>query len=78
MSIVTRKSAREIDLMRHAGAIVAEVLALVESELRPGVTTAHLDELGVSHEGVKDIGAGHILEFRDPDNIALELYAAKA
>ena len=45
MSIVTRKSAREIDLMRHAGAIVAEVLALVESELRPGVTTAHLDEL---------------------------------
>ncbi len=39
---------------------------------------AHLDELGVSHEGVKDIGAGHILEFRDPDNIALELYAAKA
>jgi len=37
-----------------------------------------LDEKGVAHGGVKDIGAGHILEFRDPDNIALELFAPKA
>ncbi|MBC8090451.1 MAG: VOC family protein [Pseudonocardia sp.] len=36
---------------------------------------AELDKLGVTHEGVKDIGAGYILEFRDPDNIALELNA---
>jgi glyoxylase I family protein len=36
---------------------------------------ALLDDLGVAHEGVKDIGAGSILEFRDPDNIALELMA---
>jgi glyoxylase I family protein len=36
---------------------------------------AALDGLGVKHEGVKDIGAGYILEFRDPDNIALELMA---
>lgn len=34
-----------------------------------------LDDLGVAHGGVKDIGAGFILEFRDPDNIALELFA---
>jgi glyoxylase I family protein len=34
-----------------------------------------LDERGVAHDGIKDIGAGYILEFRDPDNIALELYA---
>ena len=38
--MVTRKSKREIELMRRAGRIVAEVLALVEGELRPGVTTA--------------------------------------
>jgi len=37
-----------------------------------------LDGRGVGHGGVKDIGAGHILEFRDPDGIALELFAAKA
>ncbi len=35
-----------------------------------------LDELGVPREQIKDIGPGFILEFRDPDNIALELFAA--
>ena len=35
----------------------------------------HLDALGIPHEGVKDIGQGYILEFRDPDNVALELLA---
>ena len=37
----------------------------------------HLDGLGVAHEPVKDIGHGYILEFRDPDFIALELMAPK-
>ncbi|MDQ0733866.1 VOC family protein [Arthrobacter agilis] len=37
-----------------------------------------LEERGTQHAGVKDIGAGYILEFRDPDNIALELFAPKA
>ena len=39
--------------------------------------TAHLDDLGIDHEPVKDIGPSYILEFRDPDNIALELTAPK-
>ncbi|HEY3165344.1 MAG TPA: type I methionyl aminopeptidase [Candidatus Limnocylindrales bacterium] len=47
--MVTRKSRREIEKMRVAGRIVAEVLALVESELRPGVSTAHLDRLAERH-----------------------------
>jgi catechol 2,3-dioxygenase-like lactoylglutathione lyase family enzyme len=38
---------------------------------------AHLDDLGVAHEPIKDIGVMYILEFRDPDNIALELTAPK-
>ncbi|OBA63364.1 glyoxalase [Mycobacterium sp. 1100029.7] len=38
---------------------------------------AHLDDVGVAHEPVKDIGPSFILEFRDPDNIALELTAPK-
>ena len=38
---------------------------------------AHLDDLGIAHEPIKDIGISHILEFRDPDNIALELIALK-
>ncbi len=42
---VPRRTRQEIDLMRRAGRIVADVLALMEEELHPGVTTAHLDTL---------------------------------
>ena len=47
----------------------------VESRIELEEAAQHLDDLGIEHEGVKDIGAGLILEFRDPDNIALELFA---
>jgi len=46
---VSLKSPAEVDGMRRAGRVVAEVLALVESELRPGVSTAHLDALAEAH-----------------------------
>jgi methionyl aminopeptidase len=49
MRVVTRKSRREIETMRRAGRLVAEVLALVESALRPGVTAAELDALAERH-----------------------------
>jgi glyoxylase I family protein len=39
---------------------------------------ARLDELGVPHGGIKDAGYGSGLSFRDPDNIALELFAPPA
>jgi glyoxylase I family protein len=38
---------------------------------------ALLDGLGIAHEQIKDIGQAYILEFRDPDNIALELTAPR-
>lgn len=47
--MITRKSPREIDQMRRAGRVVAEVLALIESELKPGVTTGNLDALAERH-----------------------------
>ena len=47
--MITRKSAAEIATMRRAGRVVAEVLALVEEELRPGVSTARLDALAEEH-----------------------------
>jgi methionyl aminopeptidase len=53
--MVTRKSRQEIDKMRRAGRVVAEVLALVESELKPGVTTGYLDEIAERH--IRDSGA---------------------
>ena len=39
---------------------------------------ATLDAMSVKHEQIKDIGGVFILELRDPDGIALELYAPKA
>jgi methionyl aminopeptidase len=53
--MVTRKSRREIEKMRTAGRIVAEVLALVESELKPGVSTGQLDKLAERH--IRSAGA---------------------
>ena len=47
--MVTRKSRAEIDRMRRAGRVVAEVLDLIEAELPPGVSTAHLDRLAEAH-----------------------------
>ena len=36
---------------------------------------AVLDELGIRHDGPKNLGVMWILEFRDPDGVALELTA---
>jgi len=37
---------------------------------------SRLDELGVEHGEIKDASYGSGLSFRDPDNIALELFCA--
>ena len=39
---------------------------------------ARLDQLGVAHGEIVDAGYGSGLAFRDPDNIALELFAPPA
>jgi methionyl aminopeptidase len=47
--VITRRSKAEIATMRRAGRLVGEVLALVEENLRPGVSTAALDRLAEEH-----------------------------
>jgi len=42
--VIIRKSPREIEKMAAAGALVSETIAHVGSLLRPGVTTAELDD----------------------------------
>ena len=41
--MITIKSPREIETMAAAGRIVAETLALVARQVRPGVSTEQLD-----------------------------------
>ena len=53
--MVTRKSRAEIDRMRRAGRVVGEILDIMEAEIRPGVSTAHLDALAEAH--IRESGA---------------------
>jgi methionyl aminopeptidase len=43
--VIVLKSAAELARMRDAGRIVAEILALLETRIKPGVTTGELDAL---------------------------------
>jgi methionyl aminopeptidase len=43
--VIIRKSPAEIEKMARAGRVVADTLALVGENLRPGVTTGELDEI---------------------------------
>jgi len=42
---ITLRSAREIELLRKAGGVVAEVLSKLQQAVAPGVNTAQLDKL---------------------------------
>jgi methionyl aminopeptidase len=44
---ITLRSRREIELMRRAGAVVADVLWKLQEIARPGVTTAQLDRVAL-------------------------------
>ena len=52
---VTLKSQREIDMMRRAGEIAAQVLQIGGAEVRPGVTTKHIND--VMHKFIKSKNA---------------------
>ncbi len=43
--MITRKSAREIEIMRHAGAIVARAHQAVKKAVKPGITTQEIDAI---------------------------------
>jgi methionyl aminopeptidase len=43
--VIIRKSAREIEQMAEAGAVVARTLELLRESIRPGVTTRELDRI---------------------------------
>lgn len=43
---ISIKSAREIELMREAGKILGKVLNDLSKEIKPGMTTLHIDKLG--------------------------------
>jgi methionyl aminopeptidase len=53
--VIVRKSAAELEIMREAGRVTARALRAVGDAVRPGVTTAELDE--VAAEVITSAGA---------------------
>jgi methionyl aminopeptidase len=43
--MITIKNDSEIELMRHAGRLVGETLAMLEEMIKPGISTAELDRI---------------------------------
>lgn len=67
--MITIKSEREIELMRESGRLTAMVLDLLESEIRPGMTTKQLDRMAETfirdHDAVPSFL--HYVPRGDPD-----------
>jgi len=53
--VLTIKSARELDLMKDAGKIVANSLSLVEQNVRPGISTGELNDIVEKY--MEEVGA---------------------
>jgi methionyl aminopeptidase len=65
--MIELKSRDEIDRMRAASAVVAEVLAALRAHVRPGVTTGELDALAeeLTHKrGAKPAFKGYVVQGR--------------
>ena len=62
-AVVTLKSAREVQCMRASGRIVAQVLEAMAEAVKPGISTASLDELAESiisgHAGARPAFKGY-------------------
>ena len=52
---ITTKSAREIEIMKYAGYIVAHTLDFIKPFLKPGISTLEIDRL--CHKHIEELGA---------------------
>lgn len=57
---ITLRSAREIEMLRKAGAVVADVLLKLQEVAKPGITTGQLDKLAI--EMAKAVGAATLFK----------------
>jgi methionyl aminopeptidase len=53
--LIARRSKKELEKLKAAGAIVAETLRIVEGNLTPGITTGELDRIAERH--IRQCGA---------------------
>lgn len=53
--MIKRKSADELNLMREAGLIVAEIIEAIKKEIKPGVKTEYLDNIAEEYMRGKQV-----------------------
>ena len=53
--MIKLKSPEEIELMRLSALVVSKTLGVIAAEIKPGVTTLHLDKIAEEH--IRDLGA---------------------
>ena len=53
--MIVAKTREEIELMRESALVVSKTLGMIASEIKPGVTTLHLDKL--AEEFIREQGA---------------------
>jgi len=53
--MIKLKSKEEIEIMRESALVVSKTLGVIASEIKPGVTSLHLDKLAEEH--IRDLGA---------------------
>lgn len=53
--MIAKRSAKELDKMGAASRIVAETLAVIEENIKPGITTGELDRIAERH--IRSLGA---------------------
>ena len=68
---VTLKSQREIDMMRRAGELAAQVLQIGGEAVRPGVTTKHINDVMHKFLKSKNAGAGKKLKKKTSTRLLL-------
>jgi methionyl aminopeptidase len=71
--MIQLKSPREIEKMRTAGKIVAEVLDLISENIRPGITTKALDKLAADHFRKNDARSAFLGYQGFPANICVSI-----
>ena len=70
MSIETPE---QLEGLRRAGAVVAEVLRVLEAAVRPGVTTGELDALAAETMAAHGARSGPIITYRYPGAVCLSV-----
>jgi methionyl aminopeptidase len=70
---VSIETPEQLEGLRRAGAVVAEVLRVLEAAVRPGVTTGELDRLAAETMAARGARSGPILTYRYPGAVCLSV-----